>query len=184
MYLGGYTQSAIALELGVSRQQIGCDIQKILGRWRDEMVKDIDEAKSRELRRVDRLEREYWTLYRTNNAPETLARVQWCIEQRCKILGLNAPKVTVGRGEKPKVDPAKPVKEMTDDELEAALTERAVDQVFSDKPVKGGSENEPVKGGCPQDAIPAQPSTDPESIDMPESDTNTATNDNSETPQS
>ena len=135
LYLNGYTQAAIAGEMGVSQQQINYDIRAILDRWRDEMVQDIDKAKARELRRVDRLEREYWTLYRTNNAPETLARVQWCVEQRCKILGLNAPKAAVGRSEKPAVDD-RPLKELSTEELIRLMeeTQPAVDEALGAEP--------------------------------------------------
>jgi len=77
-----------------------------------------DEAKARELAKVDRLEREYWTAWGRsckdaetlrqegsgekpsrvvkikrprNGDPAFLRGVQWCIERRCKIIGVDAP---------------------------------------------------------------------------------------------
>jgi len=174
MYLQRFTQQEIAEEIGVCRQQISREIQKIRRQWTETYAEELNQALAEEVKKLDGLEREYWQRYRkakTNPRVDgigILDRVHKCIRERGELRGFYI-KPVAGRGDKPKADTTKPLKEMTDDELEAALTERAVDQVFSDKPVKGGSENEPVKGGCPQDAIPAQPSTDPESIDMPES---------------
>jgi len=174
LYLAGYTHSAIALKIGVCRQQIGREIQKILGMWRDEMIADINEAKAKELKRVNALEREYMNLYRSKGAPETLARVQWCIDKRCQILGLNAPKVTAGRPDKPKPD-KDALTGLSTTELQMIAAGRAVDAALGG--VKGGSEKEPLKGGVSDTATSADQSTVPESTVKPESGGNTATKD-------
>ena len=103
---------------------ISYDLKKIQETWRESALIDIDEAKARELAKVDRLEREYWdawerscedaeTIRQEGRPPEEgekgkpekvvktskgqagdprfLAGVQWCIERRCKIIGVDAP---------------------------------------------------------------------------------------------
>jgi hypothetical protein len=111
----------ISHELGIIRKQ-----------WMESAIRDFDEAKGRELDRIDHLEREAWdgwerskrhrlvsvsgieekstgsgaddrpaapTETRTREEtrktdqvgdPRFLEKVAWCIEQRCKILGLHA----------------------------------------------------------------------------------------------
>lgn len=115
-YLRGDTQMVIAERLGLSQGQISRDLAKIQRRWRESSLVDINEAKQRELERIDVLEREYWQAwenskgeqqrstaskqgelsraqivkYESAGDPRFLAGVQWCVEQRCKILGLLA----------------------------------------------------------------------------------------------
>ena len=115
-YLRGDTQMSIAERLGLSQSQISRDLAKIQRRWRESSLVDINEAKQRELERIDVLEREYWQAwenskgeqqrstaskmgdvnraqivkYESSGDPRFLAGVQWCVEQRCKILGLLA----------------------------------------------------------------------------------------------
>lgn len=122
MYLQGKSQADIAAVLGLARQQIGYDIAIIQKRWRADTSINIDEAKQKELARIDTLEREYWTAWertldertktRTEQStagkdsktakatieketmlgnPAYLNGVQWCISERCKLLGLYAP---------------------------------------------------------------------------------------------
>ena len=116
LYLTGKTQDAIAQELGVTQQQISYDLKTIQERWRKSALVDLNEAKQRELERIDVLEREYWQAWENSKGeqsrstaskageatraqvvkfesagdPRFLAGVQWCVEQRCKILGLHA----------------------------------------------------------------------------------------------
>ena len=116
LYLRGETQMSIAAKFGLSQGQISRDLAKIQRRWRESSLVDINEAKQRELERIDTLEREYWQAweaskgeqqrstaskegdrsraqivkYESAGDPRFLAGVQWCVEQRCKILGLHA----------------------------------------------------------------------------------------------
>lgn len=60
MYLRGKTQADIADALGVTQQQISYDLKAIQQQWREDTTIDLDEAKQRELARIDLLEREYW----------------------------------------------------------------------------------------------------------------------------
>ena len=115
-YLRGDTQMEIAARLGLSQAQISIDLATIQRRWRESSIVDLNEAKRRELERIDVLEREYWQAweaskgeqqrstasktgdvaraqvvkYESAGDPRFLAGVQWCVEQRCKILGLLA----------------------------------------------------------------------------------------------
>lgn len=126
LYLKGKTQAEIAEELNVSREQIKYDLAIIQKRWRTDTTINLDEAKQKELARIDNLERTYWeawertleekTKTRTEQStsgkgdkdagktakatieketllgnPAYLAGVQWCISERCKILGIYAP---------------------------------------------------------------------------------------------
>jgi hypothetical protein len=121
LYLQGWTQAEIGAKLGLSRQQIGYDLAAVRQEWLRSTLVNFDAKKAEELARIDRLEREYWAAWeKSRNGHETttteqtttpqgerskaairredqpgdpryLAGVQWCIEQRCKVLGLNAP---------------------------------------------------------------------------------------------
>lgn len=127
LYLQGWTQARIAEHLGtlggrkymLSRQQIGYDLKKVQEDWRTSALIDIDDAKARELAKVDKLERTYWDAWvrscedttktehfesgesapsRTIKTcktqagdPRFLVGMQWCIDRRCKIIGVDAP---------------------------------------------------------------------------------------------
>lgn len=123
LYLRGKRQSDIAAELRLSQMVISRDLSEIHKRWRESSMVNINEAKHRELARIDELERTYWTAWaasvgevvRTTTSrsdkdgnkasitkedkagnPSYLAGVQWCIEQRCKIFGLyEAAKIAI-----------------------------------------------------------------------------------------
>jgi len=135
LYLQGWTQQRIADSINtdaargyeLTRQQIGYDLKRIQEAWRESALIDIDEAKARELAKVDRLEREYWDAWerscedvvtvramgkqpakgekgkpdrvtritkKQDGDPAFLRGVQWCIERRCKIIGVDAPTKT------------------------------------------------------------------------------------------
>jgi len=101
----------------LSQQMISYDILRIQEFWRNSSLRDFDDAKGEELAKVDRLEREYWRAWerscedaetlRQEGKPEEVAKivktakgqagdprflqgVQWCIDKRCKILGVEA----------------------------------------------------------------------------------------------
>lgn len=120
LYLSGYTQVEIAAKHRVTQQQISSDLHVLQKQWLDAALMDFNEAKSRELARIDRLEREYWEAWQrslteqvktSKRAKESskdsskeagelresrtgderfLAGVRWCIEQRLKIFGVYA----------------------------------------------------------------------------------------------
>lgn len=123
LYLKHYKQTEIMTMItqygfaAVTQGTISNDLKAIQERWRNSSIMDMNEAKQRELARIDTLEMEYWRQYEESKKPrqiaseksspgkhETMKRaeqrtgdtrylsgIQWCIEQRCKILGVNAP---------------------------------------------------------------------------------------------
>jgi len=129
MYLSGTVQAEIADQLKVNQSTISRDIKALQAAWLESALIDIDEAKARELAKVDKLEREYWTAWERScedaetvrqkgkpgaggiatesiektskgqaGDPRFLAGVQWCIERRCKIIGIDAPAKTEHTG--------------------------------------------------------------------------------------
>jgi hypothetical protein len=116
-------QVDIANEVGLSTPTVSRDLQHLYKEWQESSLVDIDKAKSQELAKVDRLEREYWQAWeRSCKDAETmrqegskkkdgkvepdkvvktakgqagdsrfLAGIQWCINKRCELLGLDAP---------------------------------------------------------------------------------------------
>lgn len=132
LYLQGWIQVDIAAEVGASQSTVSNDLKAIQKEWLVSSLHDFDEAKARELARIDRVEREAWAAWeRSQLDAETvteevasdsakkrakrqtktegrdgdsafLTRVGWCIEQRCKILGLYSPiKADVTSGGEP-----------------------------------------------------------------------------------
>ena len=123
LYLKGKRQVDIAVELKVTQQQISYDLKEIHKRWRESGIVNLDEAKQKELSRIDELERTYWDAWENSLSERTRSRVektgvdaegnprgkssieremllgvpayltgvQWCISERCKLLGLYAP---------------------------------------------------------------------------------------------
>jgi len=102
----------------LTQQMISYDLKRLQEQWQKSALVDVDELKAKELAKVDRLEREYWRAWeRSREDAETLQQVggkdgpdkitktskgqagdprflqgvQWCIERRCKILGVDAP---------------------------------------------------------------------------------------------
>jgi hypothetical protein len=123
LYLKGEYQSDIAAQLGISQGQVSKEIAVLHDDWRASALIDINEAKARELAKIDTLELEYWTAWKRSQEdaeseitklqggstdapsklekqtrregqsgnPAFLAGIQWCINKRCEILGVNAP---------------------------------------------------------------------------------------------
>lgn len=120
LYLRGWTQTRIAEFIGVAQPTVSKDLKALQQAWRDAALRDFDEAKARELARLDEVEREAWDAYqrtvgehviRTEGVtagpnggpyeksvtedlagnPAFLNIVTTCIERRCKLLGIDAP---------------------------------------------------------------------------------------------
>lgn len=120
LYCKGMLQMDIAHQLGVVPSQIMYDMKILMARWKESQIQNIDERKIAELTRIDQLELTYWDGWarslkdkrvtmlakdkgqwpqthtsikkeRRDGSATFLQGVQWCIEQRCKILGLYAP---------------------------------------------------------------------------------------------
>jgi len=118
LYLQGKIQAEIADVLELSQATVSRDIAFLQDEWRQSALVNIDDKKAEELAKVDRLEREYWRAYErscedaetvqqkvkedgkkeaTKTAkgqsgdPRFLTGVQWCINKRCEIIGIDAP---------------------------------------------------------------------------------------------
>jgi hypothetical protein len=74
LYLQGRTQRDIAEVVGVSQGQVNHDLKLIQTRWRESSIMDMNEAKQRELERLDILEREYWAAWEQSKNERTRAR--------------------------------------------------------------------------------------------------------------
>ena len=58
--LKGWTQVAIARELGVSQATISSDIKAIRKEWRESRIRNLDEVLEEVLQKLDVVEREAW----------------------------------------------------------------------------------------------------------------------------
>ncbi len=104
MYLKGWIQAKIADRLSanreytITRQTISRDIKTVQQRWLDASVRNFDEARAQELAKIDHLEIVYWEQFKSSQEtvendndvgdPRFLQGVQWCIDRRVKLLGL------------------------------------------------------------------------------------------------
>uniref|UniRef100_A0A6M3J0I5 Putative DNA binding, helix-turn-helix domain containing protein n=1 Tax=viral metagenome TaxID=1070528 RepID=A0A6M3J0I5_9ZZZZ len=118
LYKEGRPQAEIADALGLTPQQVRADLVALHRLWLQTGLLDLDEARGKELVRLDRLEVEYWTGWRESQKddqtvteaddsqlgvkktvrtrgqagnPAFLQGVMECVRERCKILGLYAP---------------------------------------------------------------------------------------------
>lgn len=122
MYLEGRTQWAISRQLKAGIATVNRDLDAIRQEWLHSAMCDYNARKSQELARIDLVEREAWAAWHRSQKEKTtreeeessgedstrrttktraeprdgsaeyLRLVQWCVEQRCKILGLDSPK--------------------------------------------------------------------------------------------
>ncbi len=83
--------------MGYTQPQICYDLKIIRKRWMESSVSDFNQRKAEELAKIDNVEREAWVAWTTSKGNQTptgdprfLQNVQWCIQKRCKILGLDA----------------------------------------------------------------------------------------------
>lgn len=120
LYLQGVTQADIAEQLTISQSTVSRDIATLHDEWRESALVDINTAKAQELAKIDRLEREYWEAWLEScedkessvaektmlakgersktqlrkegqsGNPAFLKGVEWCISERCKIVGVYA----------------------------------------------------------------------------------------------
>lgn len=143
LYLTARTQMEIAKALECSVATVCNDLKAIQKQWMDNAMLSFDKVKSRELAAIDRLEREYWDGWiesqkpkettsteqtsvgggdrlraavrteKRDGDPRYLAGVQWCIDKRCQIMGINAMQK--------QLNVTRDVSAMSDEELEQAL---------------------------------------------------------------
>lgn len=117
LYIKGYSQIAIAEEIGVSQPTVSSDLQAIHRQWRNSAIRDFDSLRERELRKLDALELEAWKAWQRSQKPSQeavittdgthqktqkrvaeqvgdvrfLEQISKCIASRRALLGLDAP---------------------------------------------------------------------------------------------
>jgi transcriptional regulator with XRE-family HTH domain len=163
LYLQGEMQADIADALGLSQATVSRALKALQSDWRQSALIDINEAKARELAKIDTLELEYWTAWKRSQEdaeseitkmqgnppkpneanplpakmetqkkregqsgnPAFLRGIEWCINKRCEILGVDAPvkqQLTGANGE-PLIPPPSV---MSDEERITRMKELAV----------------------------------------------------------
>jgi len=118
----------MAVRVGLTRRTVQAELVAIRGDWKGRTQIDFESAIAQQLDRVDLVEKyafEGWERSLTRKAVETkqavrtvngqvdratlraetgngdpafLARMSWCIEQRCRILGLEKPREVTVQG--------------------------------------------------------------------------------------
>jgi uncharacterized protein YerC len=118
-YLRGMYMAQIAQEMGVDTATISRDLSELRKEWLDRSINHIDQKKAIELAKLDRLEVTYWDAWeqskedaiirttgftargaidttrkegRRPGNPAFLEGVLKCIDKRCQIIGIDAPK--------------------------------------------------------------------------------------------
>lgn len=113
-----YISESEAHPYTLTRYQIRADLQELRRRWIASALVDLDARRAEELAKIDRLEAEYWkawlesvndyeeerikenaegqeittTVRASSGDPRFLQGIQWCINRRIQIFGLDAPK--------------------------------------------------------------------------------------------
>ena len=98
LYLRGWRQVDIAAEVGVAQSQIAYDLKTIQSRWRKQTAINLDEAKNKELARIDTLEREYWDAWERSKGERVKGRqkqsetggkkkVEWATVEKEQLIG-------------------------------------------------------------------------------------------------
>lgn len=110
-YLQGWLQADIGTELNISQATVSRDLAWLHDQWTREGLNNYNEAKAREVAKIDVIEREYWTAWQKSKQskveieerpgdPRYLAGVITCVKRRCELLGLDAPDTLTLKGDK------------------------------------------------------------------------------------
>jgi hypothetical protein len=120
MYLQGRSQAEIGEALSCDQATVSRDLTELRKEWLERSINHVDQKKAIELAKLDRLEVTYWNAWdRSQENAETeisrdtplghvhehksvgqsgnpafLEGVLKCIQKRCELLGLDAPKKT------------------------------------------------------------------------------------------
>lgn len=76
LYLQGKTQAEIAVSVNLDQSQVSRDLAVIQRRWRENTAINMDEAKQKELSRIDTLERTYWEAWKSSAGEHTKTRTE------------------------------------------------------------------------------------------------------------
>jgi hypothetical protein len=86
LYLQGWPQWKIREKFGLSHQQISHDLKAIRAGWKASAVRDVDEAKSQELAKLNKLGREYRNAWEQSRDPRFLESIKRVISMRRRLL--------------------------------------------------------------------------------------------------
>jgi Trp operon repressor len=115
LLLKGWTQKDIAAHVRVAQATVARDLDEIKRQWRDAAVRDFDQSREQELRKLALVESEAWAGWQRSQAPvqaaslsegkegsrrssslkhqygnpRFLEQIARCISQRCLLLGLH-----------------------------------------------------------------------------------------------
>jgi hypothetical protein len=106
LYLHGQTQTETAAALSeiygvkIDQRTVSNDLKAMREEWKVRATAMITEHVAEELAKIDSLERRYNQLYEKSTGKTRtrygkllyLQRVEWCIDRRCQLLGVDAPK--------------------------------------------------------------------------------------------
>jgi hypothetical protein len=98
LYLRGWRQVDIATEIGISQGMVSQDLKLIQKRWRKQTAVNMDEAKNKELARIDALEREYWEAWERSKGEQVKGRqkqsdtggkkkIEWATVEKVQLIG-------------------------------------------------------------------------------------------------
>jgi len=99
LYLQGYTQWAVAQEVGVSQAQVSKDLAALREEWMHDAVMSFDSRMAQELAKIDHVEEVAWESF-------LISREDSLVKSKEIEKALRVPKVETGRDGKPL--PAKP----------------------------------------------------------------------------
>ena len=157
-YLEGQFQIEIAQALGTTQEMVCYDLKAVQRQWQENYAHRLDELKAKELAKIDNLEKNYWEAWQQslkptqitssgkkgstvsvnkrteqrNGNPAFLQGVQWCVDRRIKLLGLDAPVKAELSGSMNINQDFSPA-EMTTDELLAIASMSSIQQNDRDK---------------------------------------------------
>jgi len=69
LLLKGWLQTAIAAHLRVAQSTVARDLDEIKQQWRESAIRDFDEARSQEIRKMDLVETEAWAGWLRSQGP-------------------------------------------------------------------------------------------------------------------
>ena len=128
LYLHGFSTGDMAVRLGLTRRTVQSELSAIRKEWRTRTHLDFQSALFQQLDRIDLIEKHAYEGWERSLIPQTtqtkqatsassgqvtratvrtgsgvgdrgfLAQMAWCVEQRCKILGLEKPVAVEVRG--------------------------------------------------------------------------------------
>tara|TARA_R110000803_G_scaffold34031_2_gene74463 strand:+ start:190 stop:813 length:624 start_codon:yes stop_codon:yes gene_type:complete len=155
-YMQGLTQKVISDKVGCSIATVRRHMESLREEWMNRSLYDFSRAKAEQLAKVDEVERVAWEQFSLSASRESLTefldandlvtsqikntsknaqeikwleKIQWCIDQRCKILGLYAPKQQIIQQN---ISDSRNLEDMTTDELLKIANKTQIPAEFHD----------------------------------------------------